>query len=138
MPVHYVPAGCDATVAYGSIDFKFRNDTSGPVLVAAKTRGGRLSFGLYGVEAPTEKQVRVIAGSRRYRDGGFSVSTLRRVVEADGTVRNESLGSDSYRFLASEPSTRPRRTVRRRASVVSKPRPAEETTSASASGESPV
>ncbi len=136
MPVHYVPAGCDATVAYGVIDFKFRNDTEGPVLVAAKTRGGRLSFGLYGVEPPTEKQIQVIAGRRRYRGSGFAVSTLRRVVEADGTVRNESLGSDSYRLLESEPTTPKRRTVRRRSEVVSKPRRAEE--SASRTEDSPV
>ncbi|MES2464071.1 MAG: VanW family protein [Armatimonadota bacterium] len=123
MPVHYVPAGCDATVAYGAIDFKFRNDTPGPVMVAATTRGGRLSFGLYGVEPPTEQQIRVIAGSRRYRGSGFVVSTLRQVVEADGTVRNESLGSDSYRLLGSTPSDPPRRTVRRRRAVVSKPLP---------------
>ncbi len=124
MPVHYVPAGCDATVSYGSIDFKFRNDTKGPVLVAAKTRNGALSFGLYGVEPPTEKQVRVIAGSRRYGGNGFSVSTLRRVVAADGTVRSESLGSDSYRLMGSTPSTSRRsRTVRRRRSTVRRSNP---------------
>jgi vancomycin resistance protein YoaR len=141
MPVHYVPAGCDATVAYGSIDFKFRNDTAGPVMVAATTRGGRLSFGLYGVEPPSEKQVRVIAGSRRYGGKGFTVSTLRRVVEADGTVRNESLGSDSYRLLESAPSTPTtprRRTVRRRRAAVSKPAPATVRESAPAAAETPA
>lgn len=118
MPVHYVPAGCDATVAYGSLDFKFRNDTKGPVLVAAKTHDGSLSFGLYGVEQPSEKQVRIIAGSRHYGGDGFTVSTLRRVVEADGTIRNESLGSDSYRLMTAPSTARPRtarrKTVRRR------------------------
>lgn len=121
MPVHYVPAGCDATVAYGSLDFKFRNETSGPVMVAAKTRNGSLSFGLYGVEPPTEKQVRVIAGSRHYGGDGFTVSTLRRTVEADGTVRSESLGSDTYRLMSaapSKPTATRRRTVRRRRSTV--------------------
>jgi vancomycin resistance protein YoaR len=125
MPVHYVPAGCDATVSYGDIDFKFRNDTKGPVMIAARTNNGTLSFGLYGVEPPTEKQIRVIAGSRHYGGNGFSVSTMRRVVEADGTVRNESLGSDSYRLLgsSSSSSTPRRRTVRRRKPVERKPTP---------------
>jgi vancomycin resistance protein YoaR len=145
MPVHYVPAGCDATVAYDSLDFKFRNDTSGPVLVAASTRNGRLSFGLYGVEPPSEKQVRVIAGRRRYSGDGFTVSTLRRVVEADGTVRNESLGSDTYRLMSTTPdatstSTPRRRAARRRSvekksTVVREPAPAESEPSADAPGD---
>ena len=34
-PVHYLPAGRDATVAYGSIDFKFQNDTDNTIAIAA-------------------------------------------------------------------------------------------------------
>jgi len=97
MPVHYVPAGCDATVAYGSIDFQFRNDTANPVLVAATTKDGKLSFGLFGAEAPTERQIRVIAGDRRYNPSGtFSVTTRRQKVDADGNTHIETLSNDTY------------------------------------------
>ena len=33
MPVNYVPYGQDATVAYGSKDFKFKNDREYPILI---------------------------------------------------------------------------------------------------------
>ncbi|MBC8101844.1 MAG: hypothetical protein H7Z41_04570, partial [Cytophagales bacterium] len=94
-------------------------------LVAAKTTGGNLSFGLYGIEPPSTKQIQVIAGTRRYnRSGGFTVTTLKRVVEADGTVQNESLGSDSYRPLGGSAPARRRGPVRRRRSAsLTRPRP---------------
>lgn len=33
MPVHYVPKGLDATVDYGSLDLKFRNNRKEPVII---------------------------------------------------------------------------------------------------------
>jgi vancomycin resistance protein YoaR len=41
-PVHYTPAGLDATVVYGLIDLKFRNNTQHPMVLRAQVRGGRL------------------------------------------------------------------------------------------------
>ncbi len=38
-PVVYVPYGLDATVAYGVVDFQFRNDTDYPVYIYAKANG---------------------------------------------------------------------------------------------------
>jgi vancomycin resistance protein YoaR len=98
MPVHYVPAGCDATVNYGSIDFRFENSTPGPIYVAARTKGGELTFNLYGVPEAKGGEVEVVSGGRRYgSSGGFSVATYRVVKNADGTTRRESLGVSSYR-----------------------------------------
>lgn len=52
LTVPYVPPGQDATVYYGSRDFKFRNDTAGPVLLWAKTSGKTLTMALYGQQLP--------------------------------------------------------------------------------------
>ena len=52
LTVPYVPPGQDATVYYGSRDIKFRNNTSGPVLLWARTIGNTLFFGLYGQQLP--------------------------------------------------------------------------------------
>ncbi|OAA90154.1 vancomycin B-type resistance protein VanW [Clostridium coskatii] len=47
MPVHYVPEGMDATVDYGNIDYKFRNDFKYPIYIQGYTSGGNIVFNLY-------------------------------------------------------------------------------------------
>jgi len=55
-PVHYTPAGLDATVVYGIIDLRFRNNTQHPIVLRAQVRGSRLvcqALG-HGPAPPTE------------------------------------------------------------------------------------
>ena len=47
-PVAYTKAGLDATVVYGAMDLKFRNNTQHPVALAAHVRNGRLACALLG------------------------------------------------------------------------------------------
>ncbi len=52
-PVHYVTWGNDATVDYGSADFRFQNATDRPVIVRMTVNGGTLTASLLGrAEAP--------------------------------------------------------------------------------------
>ena len=46
-PVSYVPYSRDCTVS-SAIDFRFRNGTAHPLYIAAKIKGSRLTFVLYG------------------------------------------------------------------------------------------
>lgn len=48
LTVAYVPLGQDATVSYGTQDFKFRNNTTSPVYVRAAAGGGYLTVNIYG------------------------------------------------------------------------------------------
>ena len=48
LPVTYVPAGQDATVAYPYVDFKFKNTTNNYVLLRSHVDGSSLTFTLYG------------------------------------------------------------------------------------------
>lgn len=52
MTVPYVPPGQDATISYGTKDFKFRNTTGAPLLIWAKNTGGTLYMAFYGREQP--------------------------------------------------------------------------------------
>ncbi len=47
-PVHYVSWGNDATVDYGSADFRFQNSTDRPVIVRMTVNGGTLTASLLG------------------------------------------------------------------------------------------
>ena len=48
LPVTYVPSGRDATVAWPSKDFKFRNDNAFPVYVRTAAGNGRLTISIWG------------------------------------------------------------------------------------------
>lgn len=52
MPVSYVPYGQDATVSYGSLDFRFKNNTDSPVLIWSQSVGKALYIGFYGRSMP--------------------------------------------------------------------------------------
>jgi vancomycin resistance protein YoaR len=47
-PVTYAPPGRDATVAYGGVDFRFRNTTGAPILIQTSARAGVLTVDIYG------------------------------------------------------------------------------------------
>ncbi len=112
MPVTYVRAGRDAVVSYGSLDLQFENNTGGPIYIAARGRGGRLSMSIFGTPPAEKQEVRVVSGSRRgTRSGGFTVSTWRVVTGEDGESKREFLHTDYYRPHTPAPS--PTRVARR-------------------------
>jgi vancomycin resistance protein YoaR len=48
--VTYVPRGLDATVAWGSLDYKFKNNTNYPIKITAVTEGNTLYVKFYGTK----------------------------------------------------------------------------------------
>jgi len=52
LTVPYVPPGQDATVVYGKYDFRFRNNTSSPIVIWADTYNDTLYIAFYGREKP--------------------------------------------------------------------------------------
>ncbi|MGC8666688.1 MAG: VanW family protein [Chthonomonadales bacterium] len=118
-PVHYVPPGRDATVAYGAIDFRFRNNTQSAVAIAADGTRGRVVMRIFGRPNPGRRisivrtrveswppPVQVVRdpslpeGVRRVLDRGHAghrVTVLRVVKEGGRVVRREILSVDHYR-----------------------------------------
>lgn len=59
--VGYVQNGCDATVSYGSVDFKFRNSTAWPVkIVGEVTSDNRVHFKLLGTNQNSGKTIEIV------------------------------------------------------------------------------
>ena len=50
----YVPAGRDATVVYGSTDFKFKNTRQYPIRLVATAKNGIATVTVYGIKEETE------------------------------------------------------------------------------------
>ena len=118
-PVHYLPAGRDATVVDGAIDFQFQNNTETPIVIGASSGHGRLSFRILGKRTPgksvsigleghtiqpapieTVSDKSLPAGKRVVEDKGHRGHhvTVYRIVKQDGAVvKKERIANDVYR-----------------------------------------
>ncbi len=105
--VTYLPAGRDATVAWDSQDFKFKNSTDGPIYIGARTNGSSLTFRIYGVAAPKRKikDIRVRGGSGR--SGGAYYAAWKVGTDESGKPFREEIG-DSY-YTPLKPREKPAR-----------------------------
>jgi vancomycin resistance protein YoaR len=118
-PVHYVPAGRDATVAYDSLDFQFQNNTDSVIAVASDGSGGRVLMRVFGKKVPgrtidiertnvsswgagteTVRDSDLAAGVTRTIDKGHSGhrATVWRITKMNGkVVSREQVSQDYYR-----------------------------------------
>lgn len=117
LTVPYVPPGQDATVAYGFCDFRFRNNTEGPILIWAQFVGEALYMAFYGYRKPpkvtwhhqTLKHVKTWAeyryipelspGSRKTvitGQDGIVVRSWIMIAMPNGEVTRKDLGVDYY------------------------------------------
>ncbi len=55
----YVKAGLDATVVYGSTDFKFKNTRKYPVKIVSEVKNGVVKIDMYGIKEEIEYEVRL-------------------------------------------------------------------------------
>lgn len=119
LAVGYVPLGRDATVTDWGLDFKFRNNTDGYILIGANVKGNRLTFRVYGntenkkdVEFVTVKKTEIPFKVITKHDNtlprgeekveqegkvGYQV-TVEKIVKKDGEVlRREVASQSNYR-----------------------------------------
>ena len=83
------PPGREATLYFGAIDNRFRNDTGAPVVVRTSTDGSSVTVTLYGHTG--DRVVRSDTGAQQPRSGGgFRVSYSRDVVDGGRVVSEDS------------------------------------------------
>lgn len=118
--VSYVKGGLDATVSYGAIDFKFKNNKSNPIKITADAANGVLTVSIMGKkensnivelyssvietydfevqEIPSET---LKPGERKTKQNGSKgckVTATKVVKDSNGNVlRKESLGTSVYK-----------------------------------------
>ena len=59
LEVHYIDLGIDATVAYGTLDFRFKNNTTAPIKIVAKAGGGTVNVQILGTNENPDKKVEI-------------------------------------------------------------------------------
>ena len=56
----YVEPGKDATVVYGSLDFKFENTRKYPIMIQASAKAGTLQVKIFGVKEEVEYEIEIV------------------------------------------------------------------------------
>ena len=93
--VSYTPVSQDATVAWGSKDFRFVNNTAYPVKLDISCGGGAITVRIIGTKA-NDKEVSLYA--RTSVGGGYKYAALYKTVTVDGKSETHKENSSSYRL----------------------------------------
>lgn len=120
MTVPYVPPGQDATVCYGVKDFRFLNNTNGPIVIWAEAIENTLYMAFYGQQEPpqvtwrheTLKEIKywsIYKQSKKLPQGeekviipgqdGYIVRSWVTVKCPDGTIDTKNRGKSYYNPL---------------------------------------
>lgn len=118
----YVDAGRDATVSWGTVDFKFKNNRTYPIKVEASSKNGVCKVTIKGINEETEYEVvisskitSIIQKSTKYEEDSSLESTVEKVTQEGHngctsqayktlklngvTISTELLSSDYYHAL---------------------------------------
>ena len=89
--VGYVPIGLDATVSWGSPDFKFKNSRNYPVKIVATTANKKLTISVYGLKEDVEYEVELVS----YKTGTVPYSTVYTTDSSLGKGKTKVVQSGS-------------------------------------------
>lgn len=96
MTIAYAPLGQDATVADGSIDFKFRNSSDYPIKIVTTTSGGKITVSIMGTSWEPKREVK-LSHSTSYSNGNTIVSSTRYVYANGELISTDKLSGSFYR-----------------------------------------
>lgn len=91
--VSYLPLGIDATVNWGTVDFKFKNNTENPIKIEAYMKDGRLTVRLLGTKTDTNtvKVDSVVISTKDFKTIQKEDPSI-----AAGTTKNQTDGHKGY------------------------------------------
>ncbi|MFR8975811.1 MAG: VanW family protein, partial [Eubacteriales bacterium] len=98
LPVTYVPMGRDATVSYGSVDFKFKNNYSKPIEIRAECIGRKNVITIYGTNERPNRKIEI----ETEKTGTTSPKVVRKEDSSmpEGKVKVESAGTNGSSYIA--------------------------------------
>jgi len=93
----YVTASRDATVVYGAIDFKFKNNREYPIKINCSVSNGIANFKIFGLKSENDYDVELF--SKITRTTSTSIySEAYKTLKKNGTiVSSELLSKDVYK-----------------------------------------
>lgn len=99
MTVSYAEPGLDATVAWGNLDYKFKNPYDFPIYIEGIGGGGRVTFNIYGDIAALEGKTYELVGEELGYDseGNRKVKSYQVTYKNGKEINREVIATDSYR-----------------------------------------
>lgn len=88
----YADGGLDATVAYGSLDFKFKNNRTYPIKVVSSVKNGYCTVEIYGLRMADDFDVEVFSN----KTGPLTYQAYKRLYRDGAVVSTELLSIDTY------------------------------------------
>lgn len=82
LPTSYMPLGFDAVVAWGSLDYVFKNTYSFPILIDVSTAGRTLTISIYGDVTAVDKEYSTV--SETYESVPYTTKTIKDNKIANG------------------------------------------------------
>lgn len=93
----YIGASRDATVVYGAIDFKFKNNRDYPIKITCSVSGGVANFKIWGLKSDNDYQVE-ISSRITNKTSSAIYSEAYKILKQNGvTVNTVLLSKDTYK-----------------------------------------
>ena len=93
----YVGAGRDATVVYGAIDFKFKNNRDYPIKIVCSVSGGVASFQILGLKTNNEYDVEIYSRITSQTANNTNSETYKILRQNGVVVEEKLLSKDTYK-----------------------------------------
>lgn len=93
----YAKAGRDATVVYGSIDFKFKNTRNYPVKILCTVSGGVAKCEIYGLKENPDYDVEITSRVIETTSTSIKSETYKTVRQNGQVISSERINKDTYK-----------------------------------------
>ena len=93
----YVSAGRDATVVYGTKDFKFKNSRNYAIKITCLVSNGTATFNIYGIKEANEYDVNVYSKITSQSSSYIKSSTYRTLKSNGAVVDNQLIANYTYK-----------------------------------------
>ena len=93
----YVSGGYDATVAWGSTDFQFKNTRDYPIKIEVDVSGGVASVGIYGLLTDDEYDISITTKTVKSTSTTLVVDSFKVYKQNGEVVKTEKLYRDTYK-----------------------------------------
>ena len=93
----YASAGRDATVVYGSIDFKFKNTRNYPVKILCTVSGGVAKCEIYGLKENPDYDVEITSRVTETTATSIKSETYKTVRQNGQVISSERINKDTYK-----------------------------------------
>ena len=95
----YVPAGKDATVAWGSTDFKFKNSRDYPIKIESTVNGGIAKVRIYGLKTDNEYNITIETSTVKSTSKNLIVDSFKVYRQNGKVIKKEKISRDTYKKL---------------------------------------